>query len=221
MPCQRRLIPVSITTAPVAFWLLPGVADAASLQARIRDLARDNGTDDFEPHVTLHADSCCSEADLEAVLRKVAAAAAPLTLGALATADSAVYFKALYVDFHVDIDVDVAGKGLDAAPLLALRRRLVGEVLQARASRQDNAALTPPAPRDLEQALAGYTFLPHLSLLYGNLPPPLRRRLAAANDLRGRSIRFDRIAAVRPAAGHADLSKVSNWEVFGHQRLGG
>ena len=79
--------------------------------------------------------------------------------------------------------------------------------------------MVTPAAR--ASALAAYEFLPHLSLLYGELPQALRLELAAGNDVKGRAMRFDRVAAVKPRAGFTDLSGVERWQVFGHRRLDG
>lgn len=208
---------MSVATIPVAFWLLPAGADAADLQVRIAELSRENGTPAFDAHVTLHVDTCSSDVDLESLVRGVAAASSPLALVAGATRHSAAYFKALYVDLAGHRGGPVADDA-QAASLPALRRRLAVDLLRRGAGTADAAAPLAPAP--VEQALARYLFLPHLSLLYGDLPLQLLQQLAARHDLRGRSILFDGIAAVRPSRGQADLSKVAHWEVVGAQRLG-
>jgi hypothetical protein len=101
-----------------------------------------------------------------------------------------------------------------------LRRNLVEELLKADSSGAP-ATDSATAHGRLSQALAAYEFLPHLSLLYGELPQALRRELAAGNDVEGRAMRFERVAAVRPATGYSDLSGVERWHVFGHHRLDG
>jgi hypothetical protein len=204
----------AVTARPGAFWLLPAGPDAARLQGFIHRLAQEHGTDPFEPHVTLHVGSYLPNVDVQAVLARVALALPPLTLEALETRDSDAYFKALHVEIAIDRH--------DGHRLTGLRQQLARELL--RSGRVGDAQDEPahlPAPQQVDQALASYDFLPHLSLLYGELPAPLRRRLAVEHDLQGRSMLFDRIAGVRPAAGHEDLGRVAHWEVFGHQRLGG
>jgi hypothetical protein len=203
---------------PVAFWLLPCEADAHWLQDRIDRLAQRHGGPRFDAHITLHVAGCparTDRTDLEAVMLRLAARSVALRLAALQTGESQAYYKALYVD--------IAADRMDGARLPALRRQLVEEWLAAIAGREQPEAHgpKPAASFGLEQALAAYEFLPHLSLLYGQLSQPLRQELAAQNDLQGRILVFDRVAAVRPAAGRADLARVEDWDVFGHRRLGG
>ncbi len=204
-------------TVPAAFWLLPCSADADRLQEVIRRLARVHGTPVFDPHVTLHVAECPAAADIGAVLARVAQMHSPLALAALATAHSDAYYKALFVEVSCELQ--------DGPGLVALRRALVEELVAAgesairEAERRRGPA--PAAQASASAALASYPFHPHLSLLYGQLPAQLRGELASHHDLNGHLLRFDRIAAVRPAPGRHDLAKVSNWEVFGHRRLGG
>lgn len=203
-------------TMPIAFWLLPGEEDARWLRDRIDALAVKHEGPTFDPHVTLHVGRCAPHTDVEAVLGRLARRdpIVALTLAALLTRESEARFKALFFDIATD--------RLDGAGLLELRRCLVEELLKADTSTPESARdEKEPLPRSaLEQALASYEFLPHLSLLYGVLPRPIREGLARQNDVQGRSITFDRVAAVRPAAGFADLSGVERWHVFGHRRLG-
>lgn len=202
---------------PLALWLLPRDDDATWLADRIRLLASRHGGPLFEPHVTLHVGRCTPETDVAAVLRTRARRESPLTLVASRTAGSAARFKALFVEFD--------GAQPDAGPLVALRRHLVNDLLSAAAAADPGTSMTGASPpsdqahQALEQTLASYELLPHLSLLYGDIHQTLRDELRAQNDMRGRSINFDRIAAVRPAAGHADLSQVDHWDVFGCSRL--
>jgi 2'-5' RNA ligase len=59
-----------------------------------------------------------------------------------------------------------------------------------------------------------YALEPHLSLLYKELPPVVRRGLATDYTFRGERILFDHIAAVRPGAGQDDWSDVRGWVVW-------
>lgn len=207
MPVAQRV--------PVAFWLLPSDADSGWLSDRIRQLARRHEGPEFEPHITLHVGSCAPRTDIESVLDRLSQGCAALTLAALHTGQSTAYYKALFVN--------IASEQLDGARLTELRRQLVHALLAAEADgTMDLRASADPAQEpDLDGALASYDFLPHLSLLYGELPQALRQELAVQQDLHGRSIDFDRVAAVRPARGFHDLSQVSHWNVFGHRRLAG
>ena len=131
------------------------------------------------------------------------------------TGNSAAFYKALFVN--------IASDRLDAAQLAGVRRHLVHGLLAAeiRNGNDSTDVANSSLQRALEAALAAYAFSPHLSLFYGELQPPTREELARQNDLQGRSIAFDRLAAVRPAAGYCDLSAIEHWEVFGHCRLNG
>lgn len=187
-------------TLPIAFWLLPGGPDAERLQGLVGRLAREHGGPVFEPHITLHVAACPPDTDIDAVLAQVAAASPPhLRLAALATGNSDAYYQALFAGIATD--------RRDGEGLLTLRRRLVAKF---------EAAYAPQEP----EPSAAYVFHPHLSLLYGELPPALREQLVGLHDLRGQTILFDRIAAVAPAAQHRDLARVERWHVFGHRPLG-
>ena len=177
-------------TVPAAFWLLPCEADAKHLRALIDALASTHGAPTFEPHLTLHVAECPVEADIGEVLGRVADRHAGLALAALATDHSEAYYKALFVNVSRELQ---DGPGLDA-----LRRDLVDR---------------------LPVVGTSYPFHPHVSLLYGELTTQARSALASRHDLQGRTLRFDRIAAVRPATGHRDLARVAHWEVYGHRRL--
>lgn len=65
-----------------------------------------------------------------------------------------------------------------------------------------------------------YTLAPHLSLLYKRLDENLRTRLAHCHRLDGRTIAFDTVVAVQPAAGHATLADVASWDTGLRRRLG-
>ena len=174
---------------PAAFWLLPCAADAARLQAMIDALATTHAAPVFEPHVTLHVAECPAQLDIEALLAELADRHASLALATLATGHSDAYYKALYLGMSCELQ--------DGPGLMALRRDLVALL-----------------------AVAGtYEFQPHVSLLYGQFPSQQRAELARDHDLHGCTLRFDRIAAVRPAPGHHDLSRVSHWQVYGHRQL--
>ncbi len=179
---------------PVAFWLLPADADAEWLRACMRPLAARCGSPAFEPHVTLHVGTRSGDLAIEPLLAALARRAGPLALDCAQTCHSAAYYKALYLR----LDANRA----DGPALAGLRQALVDALEAAGAPRSD------------------YRFDPHLSLLYGSLDAALREQLAASHPLSGRRIRFDRVAAVRPAPGSTDLARVSDWEVFGHCRLG-
>jgi 2'-5' RNA ligase len=182
----------ALPRVPAAFWLLPCEADAARLQAMVHALATMHAAPTFEPHLTLHVVDCPAATEIEHLLAGLAERHPVLALAALATGHSDAYYKTLYVDVSCELQ--------DGPGLVALRRDLVEEL-----------AATGQA--------AGYDFHPHVSLLYGQLPAPQRADLAANHDLHGHTLRFDRIAAVRPRPGHHDLSRVSHWEVYGHRRL--
>ena len=205
------LVPV----VPVSFWLVPAAADERWLQGVVSDLARRHGGPVFEPHVTLHSARCARTIDIEAILGRLAAQCPALNLEALATAESDVYYRTLFVD--------IAKDKLDGERMLGLRRQLVRALHDAhRGDAQDaEGASAAGTGHELQQALSSHGFRPHLSLLYGNLAQPQRAALAQQNDFRERSIVFDRICAVRPAPGLADMSQVSHWEVFGHRTLSG
>lgn len=67
---------------------------------------------------------------------------------------------------------------------------------------------------------AGYDLNPHLSLLYrAGLNPAARDELARRHDLRGQSLRFDRLALVRPASG-AGWSDIAGWQILATSALG-
>lgn len=187
---------------PAAFWLLPCPDDALRLQAIIDRLATTHAGPPFEPHVTLHVTALPAAADVDGALARVAERHAPLALAALATGHSENYFKALFVN--------LSGELQDGPGLADLRRDLVSELTAA------GAGMHPEA-----QASDGYRFDPHVSLLYGELTAATRAELASAQDLHGHTLRFDRIAAVRPAAGRRDLARVADWDVHGHRRLQG
>jgi len=183
---------VNATTArpvPAAFWLLPCAADAARLQAMIDALATTHAAPVFEPHVTLHVAGCPAQFDIDALLATIADRHPALTLATLATGHGDAYYKALYLSVSCELQ--------DGPGLMALRRDLVAQLTAADA----------------------YDFQPHVSLLYGQFPAQQRAELAADHDLHGQTLRFDRLAAVRPAPGHRDLSRVSHWQVYGHRRL--
>lgn len=210
--------PASTGVAPpvrVSFWLLPGAADERWLQEVVSDLARRHAGPVFEPHVTLHSSNCAPTIDIEGILGRLAARCPVLNLEALATAESDVYYRTLFVD--------IAKDRLDGERMLGLRRQLVLALRDAHAAvgQQAEGASAAGAAQESEQVLSSDGFRPHLSLLYGNLAQPERAALTQQNDFRGRSIVFDRVCAVRPAPGYADMSQVSHWEVFGHRTLKG
>jgi hypothetical protein len=204
-------------TVPAAFWLLPCPADALRLQAIVDRLADAHAAPPFAPHVTLHVAALPAAADVDGALARLAERHAPLALAALATGHSKAYYKALYVNLSCELQ--------DGPGLVRLRRDLVLELNVASAGSHRLARGAVPGP-DLDpaavaQAGAGYQFDPHLSLLYGELPDATRSELASAHDLHGHTLRFDRIAAVRPAAGRRELARVADWDVYGHRRLRG
>jgi 2'-5' RNA ligase len=215
------MTPESPATWPVSFWLLPAASDAQWLQALVDSLAQQHGAPPFEPHITLHAAACPRDADLhlQAVMDETARSCNALSLTALATGESAAYFKTLFVNFPVD--------GQDGERLVELRRRLVTALVAGSGERetaQGPSTTSLPIEREtaadsFEREMAAYSFLPHLSLLYADVSPSLRSALAQQNNHQGRRFAFDRIAAVRPASGHADLSQVANWEVFARRTL--
>jgi hypothetical protein len=202
-------------TTPFAFWLLPCAADADRLTTVIRSLAQAHGTPVFDPHVTLHVGDCPAATDIDRILARIAQTQAPLALEALATGYSGAYYKALFVDLSCELR--------DGPSLVALRRTLVRELVDAcddaRAGTDRGGPTASAAPSAVSDALASYPFHPHVSLLYGEPGAGVGAELALQHDLQGHILRFDRIAAVRPATGHRDLSRVSHWEVYGHRRL--
>jgi hypothetical protein len=66
-----------------------------------------------------------------------------------------------------------------------------------------------------------FPLVPHLSLLYKDVPRETRARLAGRYSYRGQPILFDHIAAVRPGAGEDDFSDIRRWDVWLRQRLRG
>ena len=181
-------------TVRVAFWLLPAEQDAGWLQTRIGKLAARHGGPAFEPHVTLHVGAQSVDLAIEPLLAAQARRAEPLELQCTDTSHSDAYYKALFVRLAAD--------RADGPGLTALRQGLLDAL---------DAAGAPPSD---------YAFDPHLSLLYGCFAAATRHELAGAEQLPGRRIRFDRLAAVRPAPGSVDLERVADWEIFGHCRLG-
>ena len=213
---------------PIALWLLPCTDDAQWLQDVIRGLAQQHSGPVFEPHITLHVGEYRQGVDTERAIGEIAALWPSLNLVARATGESDAYYRSLYLE--------IADDRSDGAQLGRLRRQLVAALLDSGAAgfkitepSGANCAGTcheapggdkgPGTAADLDHALSCYDFRPHLSLLYGKLSQPLRAALARRNDFSGRGIRFDRLAAVRPAPGRTDLAEVADWEVFGHRRL--
>lgn len=205
----------AVSGVRMSFWLLPSAVDEPWLQQVVADLARRHGAPMFAPHVTLHSATCARNFDIEGLLGELAAQCPALSLEALGTAESDVYYRTLFVDLSKD--------RLDGGRMLGLRRELILALHDAHPvdAQHGPGASSEEAADELEHALSSDGFRPHLSLLYATLTQPERAALAQHNDFRGRSIVFDRVAAVRPAPGHADMSKVSHWEVFGHRALGG
>ncbi len=193
------------TTPRVAFWLIPGAADHGWLSVRIAGLAARHGGPVFEPHTTLHVGPVAAGCDVDLLLAAFAARWPPIELEAGPTGQSDVYFKALFSELRADRQ--------DGPILAAMQQAIASACLSDETGEH--------VPEAIRHALAGYPLQPHLSLLYGCLPSQLRERLARDEDLRGRALRFDTIAAVRPIPGHADLSRVAHWDVFGHRRLTG
>jgi hypothetical protein len=197
-------------------WLLPCPDDAQWLQDLILELAQRHGTPVFEPHVSLHVGDYPRTADIAGAIAATAVRWPPLCLKAHATRETEAFYRSVFVE--------IAEDEADGPRLAGLRRELV-QALCEQADAGPPQAGSEGAARaeaaDLERALAGFDFRPHLSLLYSNLAQPVRAALARQNDLRRRVIVFDRIAAVRPAAGCPDLSQVSCWEVFGRRRMTG
>jgi 2'-5' RNA ligase len=181
-------------TVRISLWLLPADPDAAWLRERMQQLATRHGGPAFEPHVTLHVGPQSVDLAVEPLMAAQARQARPLVLECADTAHSDAYYKALFVRLAAD--------RADGAGLRAMRHCLVAALETAGAPASD------------------YAFDPHLSLLYGNFDAAVRQELAAAQRLSGRRIRFDRVAAVRPAPGSVDLARVADWEIFGHCRLG-
>jgi hypothetical protein len=209
-------------TLPAAFWLLPCPDDGHRLQTLIDQLADAHGTPRFEPHVTLHVTTLPTTLDIESALAQAAEQHSPLALSALATGHLNVYYKALFVNLSCEMQ--------DGPGLVTLRRNLVAAsmsgappVVATSGALARGTAVRVPAlkPSAIDHELAGYRFDPHLSLLYGDLPASTRAELASTHDLHGHTLRFDRIAAVRPAPGRSDLSCVADWDVYGYRRLQG
>ncbi|MCC6756260.1 MAG: hypothetical protein IT199_07800, partial [Solirubrobacterales bacterium] len=154
------------------------------------------------PHVTLHVDRAAVGLDVGAALARIAASHPPVSLVAGPTGHSDLYFRTLFIDLPAD--AGPAGNGHPA--LRALQRALA-------------AAVHGNDPAAVQAAIDGYRLAPHLSLLYAQLDAGRRDALARRESFAGRVIRFDTVAAVRPAAGHNDLAAVDRWDVFGHCRL--
>ena len=199
---------------PTALWLMPCADDTQWLQEVIRGLTQRHGGPIFESHITLHVGECRQGVDARRAISEIAVLWPSLNLVVRATGQSEAYYRSLYLE--------IADDRSDGAHLGRLRRQLVvalqdsGDGISNEAQGRDSALGTAT---DLDHALSSYDFRPHLSLLYGKLSQALRAALARQNDFSGRGIRFDRIAAVRPAPGRPDLAEVADWEVFGHRRL--
>lgn len=201
---------------PIALWLLPCADDAQWLQHLIFGLAQGHGTPPFEPHVSLHVGNYPPAADIAGAIAATASGWPPLDLNARVTRETDAYYRSVFVE--------IAEDEADGPHLAGLRRQLVQALCERAGHDPQRTPLQGDASADtaeLERELAGFDFRPHLSLLYSHLAQPVRAALARENDLRGRRIVFDRISAVRPAAGCPDLSQVPYWEVFGHQRMTG
>lgn len=149
-------------------------------------------------------------------------------------ADLAVEFDAPPFGPHITLHVGQVSAGDDIEALLVRAASTVppldlvagetghGEVLfKTLFVRFDDArlqALHDELRRGLAH-LSDYTLVPHLSLLYKKLPETTREALARQHVFRSERITFDRIAAVRPAAGEADWSNVHGWDAWLHQPL--
>ena len=170
---------------PAAFWLLPCAADAERLQEVIRTLARAHGAPVFDPHVTLHVADCPAASDIDAhagtggascirrsrwrpwqpVIRR------PTTRRCSWSCRANARMGRAWSRFAA------AWSGSWSTPSSATA-----------ASGQTIGALQRSIGHG--PALASYPFHPHLSLLYGELPAPLRARARGAS---------------RPARPHASL----------------
>jgi len=217
---------------PTALWLLPCADDAQWLQAVICRLAQQHGGPVFDPHVTLHVGEWPQQVDPARLISEIAALWPSLNLSTQATSESDVYYRSLYLEIAEDRFDGVHLGRLRRQLVLALQEASTGISSEARGSETSQRSETSPRSETtpeseralitsthLDRALASYDFSPHLSLLYGKLSQPLRAALARQNDFSRRSIRFDRLAAVRPAPGCPDLSEVAYWKVFGHRQM--
>ena len=198
--------------SPIAFWLIPAAPDHAELTVRMTELARRHEAPRFEPHVTLHVDTAAADCDVTALLATVAATVAPISLQAGATGHSAHYFRTLFIDFTA-ASANVHD-GIDAIGVL--QHRLATALWSTGGTagdRHDREAA--------DKAIARYPLEPHLSLLYARLDEAQRAALAEDAGFAGRRLRFDTLAAVRPAPGFSDMAEVARWDVFGHCQLRG
>lgn len=211
---------------PLAIWLLPAAPEADRWQSVIDSLARSQGSPRFDAHVTVHVGRCADGADpVVAALQACASALAPVSLEAAATAHSGDYYRTLFVPLP---GPDAGRRALDG-----IRHRLVLAWREIEASlrapdrpTRPVAVAAGPSPTaaiatTVAADLASWSLDPHLSLLYARIDAPAREALALGHDFTGTSIRFDRLAFVRPAPGFRDLAEVDRWQVFGHCRLGG
>jgi hypothetical protein len=212
---------------PLAIWLLPAEPEADRWQSVIDALARSQGSPRFDAHVTVHVGRCPAGADpVVAALRACAPDLAPVSLQAAATAHSTDYYRTLFVP--------LPGPEPGRQALDAMRHRLVlawreveasvrppGRRADPRAAGATGASTAAEVATAVAADLASWSLDPHLSLLYARLDAATRGALAIVHDFTGTSIRFDRLAFVRPAPGFRDLAEVDRWQVFGHCRLGG
>jgi 2'-5' RNA ligase superfamily protein len=184
---------------PVAFWLLPGEPSMRAIAQSVDELARRYDAPRFTPHVTLHVDRVVPHADLAGLLDEAAARFAPFEMRAGPAGHSPLLFKTLFMT-------------LSGGDIISLAAALAAGVRRWRL-----------APHKCNEPAAAYRLEPHLSLLYKKLSDAERAMLAAQHYHNGESLYFDRIAAVTPALGARDLSRVEDWLVspprllFGHR----
>ncbi len=75
------------------------------------------------------------------------------------------------------------------------------------------------ACRTHTDANSDYVFKPHMSLLYKDLDPKLRRRLVRSADPYPDTVRFDRVFLVRPCTTDKGMDDIANWRVVEQRQI--
>ncbi len=208
------------TRTPIAIWLMPDAATARTVQPILERLAVQWQAPRFDAHVTLHVGDHGGAHDPDEALRAVASRSAPIVLRARACAHSDVYFRTLYLPLaSAEGGAGDAGDAGDATDLPCTHA-----IHAFRAALVESLAERDPDHPGVARAVASYPLEPHLSLLYARIDASGRAALcerAWLRSLAGSTLRFDRIALVRPAPGRPDLSEVSHWQALEGRPLEG
>jgi 2'-5' RNA ligase len=136
-----------------SIWLVPSGADHDDLKKLISSLSAQYGTPDFEPHVTLVGLGVIAAADQNLIAGQVESLAktiCPFAMRLRGVGATADPFRSLFLKVEQTTQVMAAGRqGLD------FYRQIQG------------------------QEPSSTSYFPHLSLLYGNLPPSDKERIIA------------------------------------------